>query len=178
MADAAIFGYNGNTVKDGILQVGVHDVVRTDFGPEEGAEKTVDDGRDIPLNVTHLELLGREFTVQVKDCELSGDSLGHMGGQDRFASVGGGEKDAAFLFDQEIVEVHIGAGILQSVIDPLVGALDGHDADSIRHLLELLDLGRNGGEGCRVFDKRSSTEKKLMKTQPVMRVTQINLTQR
>lgn len=39
---------------------------------------------------------------------------------------------------------------------------------------------RNGErcDGCRVFDKHSSTEIKLMKTQPVVRVMQINLSQR
>ena len=157
MADTAVFGCNCNTVKDGILQVGVHDVVRADFGPEEGIRKAVDDRRDLPLNVSHLELLGREFTVQVKDCVLSGDSLGHLGGQDGFAGVGGSKEDGAFPFDQKVVEVCLGVGFLHGVIDPLVGALDGHDADSIRHLLELLYLGRNGGD--RVdFIERSHTD--------------------
>lgn len=157
VADTAVFGCDCNTVKYGILQVGVHDVVRADFGPKEGIREAVDDGRDRPLDVAHLELLGREFTVQVKDCVLFGNSLGHLGGQDGFAGVGGGKKDGAFPFDQEVVEVHLWVGFLQGVIDPLVGALDGHDADSIRHLLELLYLGRNSGDGVN-FIERSHTD--------------------
>lgn len=157
VADAAVFCSRCNTVKNGVFQIGVHDVVRTDFGPQEGIREAMDDGRDLPFNVAHLELLGREFTVQIKDCVLSGDSLGHLGGQDGFAGVGGGEEDGAFPFDQKVVEVCLGVGFLHGVIDPLVGAFDGHDADSIQHLLELLYLGRDGGN--RVdFIERSHTD--------------------
>lgn len=57
VADAFLFSSCGHAVKDGLLQAGVHDVVRAEFGPEEVLGEAVDDAGFF-LDVAHLELLG------------------------------------------------------------------------------------------------------------------------
>ena len=87
------------------------------------------DGAGLFIDISHLELLGAEFAVKVKDFVFKGYVFGHLGGEDGFAGVGGGDDDSAFAFDEEPVEIFAWHGFGHGVIDPLVGGLDGHDAD-------------------------------------------------
>ena len=148
--DAALLCSCGDAVEDGLLQAGVHDVLRTEFGPEKGVGKPVDDV-GVALDVAHLELFGTEFAVKVEHDVFAGDGFGHLGGEDGLAGVGGGDDDRAFSFDQEVVEVTLGIGFLQGVVHPLVGGLDGHDADFVGRAAGLGGLGVDSGDGVCLF---------------------------
>ena len=128
--DAALLSCCSNAVEDGLLQAGVHDVLRAEFGPEEGIGETVDDA-GLALDIAHLELLGTEFAVKVEHDVFAGDGFGHLRGEDGLAGVGCGDDDGAFAFDEKVIEVALGVGFRHGVIDPLVGAFDGHDADFV-----------------------------------------------
>ena len=128
--DAALLSCCSNAVEDSLLQAGIHDVFRAEFSPEKGVRETVDD-TGLALDIAHLELLGAEFAVKVKHDVFAGDGLGHLRGEDGLAGVGCGDDDCAFAFDQQVVEVALGVGFGEGVIDPLVGAFDGHDADFV-----------------------------------------------
>lgn len=100
VADVPVFGCRGYAFQNGVFQVGIHDVFRAYFSPEQGVREAVDGPGAVLLDVAHLELLCGEFAVQVEDSVLPGDGFGHLGGQDGFAGVGGGKEDGAFSFDQ------------------------------------------------------------------------------
>ena len=114
-------------------------------------EKTGKENKDMELKSLYLELLGTEFAVQVEHDVFAGDGFGHLGGEDGLAGVGGGDNDRAFSFDQEVVEVALGVGLLQSIVHPLIGGLDGHDADFVGGAAGLVGLGVDSGDGVCYF---------------------------
>ena len=148
--NTALLSCCGDAVEDGLFQSGVHDILRAELGPEEGVGETVDDV-GVALDIAHLELLGTEFAVQVEHDVFAGDGFGHLGGEDGLAGVGGGDNDRAFSFDQEVVEVALGVGLRESVIYPLIGGLDGHDADFVGTAAGLVGLCVDSGDGVCYF---------------------------
>ena len=111
---------------------------------------------------------------------------GHIGINDDLPPVldaGGGEEAILVALGREVAHAEEVLDSFESIDVALSGCGDRRNGFNLllaEGVFEQFLKVRNGErcDGCRVFDKHSSTEIKLMKTQPVVRVTQINLTQR
>ena len=111
---------------------------------------------------------------------------GHIGINDDLPPVldaGGSEEAVLVALGREVAHAEEVLAPLESIDVALSGCGDRRNGVNLllaEGVFEQFLKVRNGErcDGCRVFDKQSSTEIKLMKTQPVVRVTQINLTQR
>lgn len=109
---------------------------------------------------------------------------GHIGINDDFPPVldAGGSKEAILVaLGCKVAHAEEVLDSFESIDIALSGCGDrrkGFNLLLAEGVFEQFLKIRNGErcDGCRVFDKQSSTEIKLMKTQPVVRVTQINLT--
>lgn len=111
----------------------------------------------------------------------------HIGINDNLSSVlnagGGGEETVLIALGGEVAHAEEILDSFESIDIALPGCCDRRNGFNLLladGAFEQFLKVRNGEryDRCRVFDKHSSTEIKLMKTQPVVRVTQINLTQR
>lgn len=144
--DTALLSSSCDAVEDGLLQAGVHDVLRTEFGPEEGVGETVNNV-GVALDVAHLELFGAEFAVEVQDYVLPGHGFGHLRGEDGFAGVGRCDDDRAFSFHEQVIEIAFGVWLREGVVHPFVGGFDGHDVDFVGAAAGLVGLCVDSGNG-------------------------------
>ncbi len=104
-----------------------------EFGGDLGAGEV--GGEDVAVagggvGVAHLELLGREFEVNVEYPFLPGDVLGYLDGEDGFADIAGGEDDGVLVLDDEVVEVRLGVGCVNRVLNPVIRGFYGEKAYS------------------------------------------------
>ena len=99
------------------------------------------------VGVAQLELFGGEFEVHVEYLFAPGDIFGYLDGEDGFADVAGGEDDGVLVLDDEIVEVGLGVGCEEGFLYPVVGCLDGEQADVPWGFARLAGFGGDGGAG-------------------------------
>lgn len=110
---------------------------------------------------------------------------GHIGINDDFPPVldaGSGQEAVLVALGREVTQAEEVVDSFESIYIALLrcgNRRNGFNLLLAEGVFEQFLKVSNGErcDGCRVFDKHSSTKIKLMKTQPVVRVTQINLRQ-
>ncbi len=125
-ADALCGGFFDG-VEDFLFEVGSGDEFGINLGTDEvGGEDVYQTCGDVA--VTHLELFGGEFEVDIHYLFLTGYGLSYLDGKYGFADIAGGEDDGVLKLYDEVVEVHLGIGRVQCFLDPVVGGLEGEKA--------------------------------------------------
>ena len=91
------------------------------------------------VGIAELELLFREFKVQIKHVVSPGDTVGYLHGKDGFSHVGIRKEAGQFPLVPEAVPQRTGRGQLRCFEYGPVGGLYAHHADIFRHTV--LHLG-------------------------------------
>ena len=84
------------------------------------------------VGVAVLELLGREFAIEIQDAEALGDSFGDLDCEEGFADVGIGKKAGDFALVPEFVVQGLRVGLTGGIKECVVDTLDGKHVDVCR----------------------------------------------
>ena len=93
----------------------------------------------VPLVIAGAELVGAELEINIEyfggrgvvgegfEAGSAGDLVAKLYGEDGFAEVGVGKKDAYFFLLPEVAEEHLGFGVMALQFEPAVGIVDGEE---------------------------------------------------
>ena len=134
-----------NGVEDFLLEVGPDYEFGVNLGTAEVGGEDVDFS-GIHIAVTHLELLCGQFEVHVHNLLGPCYVLGNLDGQNGFADIAGGEDYGVLVLNYQVVEVHLGIGCLDGVLDPGIRGFDGEEAYALGGAFGFLDFLLDGGD--------------------------------
>ena len=81
------------------------------------------------VGVAVLELLGREFAIEIQDAETLGDSFGDLDCEEGFTDVGIGKEAGNFALVPELVVKGLWVGLSGGINECVVDTLDGKHVD-------------------------------------------------